>query len=261
MTLLHGSTGTCCEQSEETHRRATISWAVQAECPQLFLAFHWYCRKLPGALTEDITAQLDEHLSIIFTARSFELQLLCECEGCQALLSQQHGTVLVERAQAQQAQQQTETPPLPTDHTSSCSKHEPEPGHRSQQEESQISSSGTGSAATAVTGLPGGDDMQVLLARARALMATTDLSMPEAAPAADVPPVAEPACSNYYKSCGPHAVERPAGKEAAGSSGGEAAGGAVSDDADDTAGELKAMMERARAAIAATAAALQEVQL
>lgn len=230
---------------------------VQPACFQVLLPVHWYRRKEPGALTGDITAQLDEHLSIRFTAHNFELQLLFDCEGCQALLSQQHGTVLLERAQEQQAQQQTATPPAPTEFGSGSSNHKPEPGRQPQQADSQPSSTGSGSAATAIAGLPGGDDMQALLARARALMAATDVPVPEVDAAADQRPDTEPAGS---VSCRSLDGTQSAEGGAAGSSGGGDVGCGVSDD-DDAAGDLKAMMARARAAIAANAAALQEVQV
>jgi hypothetical protein len=99
--------------------------------------------------------------------------------------------------------------------------------------------------------------MQALLARARALMVATDLSVPEVDAAADQTPDVEPVGS---MSCGLQDGMQCAEGGAAGSSGGDKAGGGVSDD-DDAAGDLKVMMARARAAIDATAAALQEVQL
>lgn len=195
------------------------------------------CRKPPGALQEDICAQLDEHLSIRFLAGSHELQLYFTCDGCQAGLSQQHGAILPEQAvnraqtgaagsmsggmaaavQGEQQQQQEQQPATPANFTTT---------------------------AAAVAGLPGGDEMQALLARARALMAATDLSQP------DLPDTGgskgPTSLSGSPAAVGlAEVVDEPAPGRTA----------VAGEDADD----LHTMMARARAAVAATTAALQDI--
>jgi hypothetical protein len=163
---------------------------------------------------DDITARLDEHLSIRFLAGSFDLQLLFDCDGCQAVLSQQHGAVLPERAAPQQA-------------APSCS---PGSSQAAAQAQQQAVCEGGNDAAAAVAGLPGGDDMQNLLARARALMAATDAASPPQ-DAAAVEEVTAPAAGVVLSQ--PHGTS------------------------DDVQEDVQDMLARARAAVAATNAALQ----
>lgn len=219
-------------------------------------------RKPPGALQEEISARLDEHLRIRFLAGSHELQLFYSCDGCQAVLSQQHGAVLPDRAVAQEAtmQQSGQQPGQPESHTSSIgSRQGVAPKPHSQQSQAQArepeqpldrAEEGSSAAAAAIAGLPDGGEMQALLARARALMAATDLSQSEVA--VDEAPVDAPgqAAAPVQKAVAMQGVpSQPCLQDQ------EASAVAGDDDGDD----LQAMMARARAAIAATSAALQDL--
>lgn len=164
----------------------------------------WPCRKPPGALQEDISARLDQHLCIRFLAGSHELQLFYSCDGCQAVLSQQHGAVLPDRAVAQEAamQQSGQQPgQQPESHASgissrqemaleSCSQLQQQAQQHKPEQMMGRPGEGSSAGAAAIAGLPAGGDMQALLARARALMAATDLSQSEVA--VDQPSAAEP---------------------------------------------------------------------
>lgn len=194
-------------------------------------------RKPPGALQEDICAQLDEHLSIRFLAGSHELQLNFMCDGCQAGLSQQHGAILPERA-VNRAQ---------TGAAGSMSRGMAaavQDEQQQQQEQQPATPASITTPAAAVAGLPGGDEMQALLARARALMAATELSQP------DLPDTGE---SRGFTSLfgSPAAVDLADAVE-------EPAPGHTADAGED-ADDLHTMMARARAAVAATTAALQDM--
>lgn len=206
-------------------------------------------------LQEDISARLDEHLSIRFLAGSHELQLLYDCEGCKAVLSQQHGAVMPERATVaapavQQPQGHTQRSSSQTAVQAGAAVHSVRQGMEQQlQQETGGNVASVSAAAAALAGLPDGGQMQALLARARALMAATDLSQPEAAgnTPADEAPTAED---------GPAAhMSQPQTDLLAGDYEEADAEGCATDAADD----LQAMMARARAAVAATSAALQEL--
>lgn len=180
----------------------------------------FWCR--PGALTDDITARLDEHLSIRFLARSLDLQLLFDCDGCQAVLSQQHGAVLPERAKQQQA-----APSCPPGSSQAAAA-------QAQQQPGEGLCAGGGGAAAAIAGLPDDSHMQTLLARARALMAATE-SESQPSDAAAKQGVAAPATGV--------ALSQPA------------------EGPDDVQDDVQSMLARARAAVAATNAALKGLAL
>lgn len=55
---------------------------------------YWLTRRKPIALKQDIDVQLDENYSVKFKARSYELQLIFSCEGCQMGLSLLHGAMM-----------------------------------------------------------------------------------------------------------------------------------------------------------------------
>jgi hypothetical protein len=221
------------------------------------------CRKPPGALQEDISARLDEHLRIRFLAGSHELQLSYSCDGCQAVLSQQHGAVLPDRAVAQEAtmQQSGQQPgQQPESHSSSISSRQ---GvalgsyTKLQQQQAQVQKpehltgrpgEGSSAAAAAIAGLPAGGEMQALLARARALMAATDLSQSEVA--VDEPCTTEPEQAHVEHAVAVQGIPSQACQQDQ-----EASAAAGHDDD----GDLQAMMARARAALAATSAALQDL--
>lgn len=130
-------------------------------------------------------------------------------------------------------------------------------GVEQQQEQPAPLQSEQGGVAAALEGLPGGDDMQALLARARALMAATGDS--EAAALHD-PAAAAPAMEVHeaYEPASPAGmVSQPAVLLSSSSPGGEPIPCDVSADEDD----LQAMMARARAAVAATNDVLQGLAL
>lgn len=202
--------------SKGTLRAHTVSACRHTYC----LCVRILCR--PGALTDDITARLDEHLSIRFLAGSLDLQLLFDCDGCQAVLSQQHGAVLPERAKPQQA--------APTCRPGSSQA----AAAQAQQQAGEGLCAGGGGAAAAIAGLPGDSDMQTLLARARALMAAT-YSESQPSDAAAEEEVAAPASGVV--------LSQPSGGP------------------DDVQDDVQSMLARARAAVAATNAALQGLAL
>lgn len=177
-------------------------------------------RRSAGALTEDITARLDQHLSIRFSAASCDLQLNFTCEGCQATLSQQHGPVLPEREVATQVAQPAAAAAAP------------QPRDDVREADDDGGGGGPGSTTEAVADLPGGDAMQALLARARALMEATDADDSQANP------VTEEEAGGVGQACS-HVV---------------AAEHEVADAGDSSEGvhtELQDMLVRARAAVAA----------
>jgi hypothetical protein len=243
------------QQTIQYQVQGALTLTAAACCGGCHCLIIWHyrivCRKTPSApLTEDITAQLDEHFSIRFMAGSYELQLAYECEGCAVVLSQRHGAVLIERAARAQPPQLHQQ--AGQQHSQWQDPQVSQQGVEHQQEQQATSQTEQGGVAAALAGLPGGDDMQALLARARALMAATDDSAAAAtgdsavaAPGMEVHEACEPASP-------PGIVYQHTGLPSSSSPDGHPPPCDESADEDD----LQAMMARARAAVAATNDAL-----
>ena len=222
----------------------------------MFLAFHAARRKPPGSLSEDIAAHLDEHLSIKFLAGSHDVQLCFSCEACEAVLSQQHGAVLPDRMRATAGQQLAPHAAAAPAGSQAVTSSTQQQVQDQQQDQLQDASDASGAMAAAIASLPGSDDMQALLSRARALMAATDLAAAAVEPKVEAQgPAATAAgdvCAAQPAGPGMQSSVLPASSVVAGGSeGGER----------DERDELQAMMARARAAVAATAVSLQGLGL
>jgi hypothetical protein len=101
-----------------------------------------------------VEVRLDAHLTLRLLARTHKLQLTFACDGCEVALSQRHGTILPDREVASAPH-----PPLP------------QPGVLAPDAAAGAAASGAADSPAPAAG--DSDGLQSLMARARALMASS----------------------------------------------------------------------------------------
>lgn len=187
-------------------------------------------------LKQDVRQQLDQHYSIVFKAKTYELQLFISCEGCELGLSLLHGAMLSRDAAAGKGAASAAAPVGKGTGPDAVAADDKQAmlararalmaadfGITSTDEPSDIGPADSGAASRSSVSHPLAtpkqpqDEMQAVLTRARALMAAADTNAAAPLKSADqsfAPKLGGPAVATVQAADGsPEAVSDAAGRK------------------------------------------------